>query len=126
MKLLIGMVVLAVLGLAGVAFGMALDNNRAPRSVRVNVDVFEGAITNVAVAVGDVQGVGVYDWNCTDIGAGRTRCDGGVQTEEYGILNFTYAHKMAEAPCIGQGDQLRVTILDTGGQALVERRNELR
>ena len=123
MKLLIGIVVLAGLSLAGVVIGIALNDTSAARSASGKMDVFQGAITNVAVDVGEVQGVGAYDWNCTDIGGGRTQCDGGVRTEEYGILNFNYAHKMEEAPCIAPGDQLRVTILDSKGQALVERRN---
>ncbi len=123
MKQLIAMVVLAGLGLAGVVIGRALDDTSAPRTVSGKVDVFQGAITNVAVDVGEVQGVGAYDWNCTDVGGGRTQCDGGVRTEEYGILNFNYVHKMDEAPCIAAGDQLRVTILDSKGRALVERRS---
>jgi len=122
-KLLIGIVVLAGLSLVGVVIGIALNDSHPPGSVSRKVDVFEGAITNVAVAVGEVQGVGAYDWNCTDIGGGRTQCDGGVRTEEYGTLNFNYVHQMEEAPCIAPGDQLRVTILDSKGQALVERRN---
>ena len=123
MKLLVGIVGLAGLSMMGVVIGIALNDSRPPGGVSRQVDVFEGAITNVTVAVGEVQGVGAYDWNCTDIGGGRTQCDGGVRTEEYGILNFNYVHQMEEAPCIAPGDQLRVTILDSKGQALVERRN---
>lgn len=123
MKLLIAIVVLGVLGLVGVVIGLALDDTSPARSASGKADVFQGVITNVAVDVGEVQGIGAYDWNCTGIDGGQTQCDGGMRTEEYGILNFNYVHKMEETPCIAPGDRLRVTILDTKGQALVERRN---
>lgn len=84
-------------------------------------DKFEGKITNTKVALGEYPGTGAYDRNCKSIGGGITNCHGGIQTQEFGLLDFNYEHNMAVQPCIAPGDKVLVTILDNSGRATVQR-----
>ncbi len=86
-----------------------------------DLNVFEGRITNVKVSPGRVEAVSVYDRNC--VGNVITECDGGVKTEEYGVLNFHYKHDMAIQPCIHMfgPEKMIVEILDSNGNARVIR-----
>src|SRR3989304_5863190 len=62
-------------------------------------NVFTGRITNVKVSPGTIEGTSVYDRNC--LGSHTlTECDAGIETEEYGGLNFHYQHNMMIQPCI--------------------------
>ncbi len=84
-------------------------------------EVFEGVITTPGIGLGRFKGMGVYDMNCRPVGRGLTNCDGGIKTEEYGILNFNYTHNMGTAPCINRGDLLEVEVLNDTGKARVVR-----
>lgn len=84
-------------------------------------DLFSGVITNIETSPGNLSGIGVYDRTCKRIGNGLTRCDAGIKTKEYGVLNFNYIHDMAVKPCIVSGDKLKVEILDSNGTADVRR-----
>ena len=53
------------------------------------------------------------------IGNGLSQCDAGIQTEK-GLLNFNYKHNMDLQPCIAEGDNLKVEILE-GGKVIVTR-----
>lgn len=83
--------------------------------------LFEGTITNAKVSPGTFVGLGIYDKSCVDVGNGLTRCDAGIKTEEYGILNFNYLHNMRANPCIARGDRLNVEIVDSSGTARVQK-----
>jgi len=85
-------------------------------------DVFRGMISNMAVQPGTLQGMGVYDRSCKMLGNGLTACDAGIQTEEYGLLNFKYQHNMQQQPCLAPNDLVAVRILDAQGNAEIERR----
>ena len=83
---------------------------------------FEGKITNVKVSPGIIEGTSAYDRNC--IGTHMwTECDGGIETKEYGVLNFHYTHNMMEEPCIHMSgpEKFVVEILDSNGAAKVYR-----
>jgi len=84
-------------------------------------DLFNGNITNLKTSPGNLTGIGVYDHTCKDVGNGLTKCDAGIKTKEYGVLNFNYVHNMAIEPCIVSGDKLKVEILDLKGTARVQR-----
>jgi len=85
------------------------------------VNVFEGRITNAQVSPGRIEGTSAYDRNC--IGDIITECDGGIKTEEYGLLNFHYSHEMSTQPCIHMfgPEKMIVEILDSSGNAKVIR-----
>ena len=84
-------------------------------------NVFEGRITNVKVGPGRIEGTSAYDRNC--VGDKITECDGGIKTEEYGVLNFHYKHDMAKQPCIHMfgPEKMIVEILDSSGNVKVIR-----
>ena len=84
-------------------------------------DLFKGTITNIKVSPGNLSGIGVYDKTCVRVENGLTRCDAGIKTEKYGVLNFNYIHNMAIEPCIASGNKLKVEILDSNGTARVQR-----
>ncbi len=84
-----------------------------------NANSFKGVITNMKLEPQKIDGKGVYDKSCNMIGSGLTQCDAGIQTEK-GLLNFNYKHNMAIQPCIAEGDNLQVEILE-GGEAIVTR-----
>ena len=84
-------------------------------------DVFEGVITNMKVSPGTLNGAGVYDKSCISIGNGLTKCDAGIKTDEYGILNFNYIHNMGIKPCIAPGDKLSIKVTNSDGSAIVQR-----
>ena len=80
---------------------------------------FKGVITNMKLEPQTLEGKGVYDKSCNMIGDGLTQCDAGIQTEK-GLLNFNYKHNMDLQPCIAEGDNLKVEILE-GGKVIVTR-----
>lgn len=90
-------------------------------SMAVATETLEGVITTPGVKPGIYNGLGVYDMNCKGIGGGLTSCDGGIKTEEYGVVNLSYIHNMSAVPCINYGDRLRLEILDASGRARVIR-----
>ena len=96
-----------------------LKNNKKS-SVQSN-DLFSGTITNIKTIPGNLSGLGVYDKTCKKIEKELTKCDAGIKTKEYGILNFNYVHNMKLEPCIDSGDKLKVEILDLNGTAKVWR-----
>src|SRR3990172_4834841 len=73
-----------------------------------DIDVFEGYITTENVTPGKFSGVGIFDKDCISLGkTGLTQCQAGIETKEYGLLNFgPYIHYMEKVGCIGPGDQL--------------------
>ncbi len=83
-------------------------------------DIFNGRLTNIELSPQILTGRGVYDRSCAAMGNGLTNCDAGIQTEK-GILNFNYKHDMAVQPCIAEGDELEVEIVDREGNAKVKR-----
>ncbi len=90
-----------------------------------DINVFEGKITNVKVSPGRIEGTSAYDRNC--VGSPVTECDGGIKTEEYGVLNFHYRHDMAAQPCIHMfgPENFIVEILDSNGNARVIRTQDV-
>ncbi|MBI5392124.1 hypothetical protein HZB00_03935 [Candidatus Woesearchaeota archaeon] len=84
-------------------------------------DIFSGKISNKAVEPGIINGFGVYDKSCIMGNDGLTSCDAGIQTKEYGLLNFKYRHNMQQEPCIAPKDALLVKILDSEGNAQVQK-----
>lgn len=93
-----------------------IDSEREPQG-----SVFEGVIDNADVKPGTINGVGAYDRSCRDAGNGLTQCDGGIVTDEYGLLNFSYTHDMHADPCIAPDQLFVVEILDDSGTAVVKR-----
>lgn len=88
---------------------------------KTNGDIFTGKISNVAVKPGTIKGIGLYDRSCKMMSNGLTACDAGIQTEEYGSLNFKYQHNMQQQPCLAPNDIVMVQILDERGNAKVQR-----
>ncbi len=84
-------------------------------------DKFDGKITNAKVTTGEYEGKGVYDRSCQSIGGGLTNCHAGIDTTEFGVIDFNYEHNMAVKPCIAPGDKVLVTVLDASGKATVQR-----
>ena len=94
---------------------------KSDKNSSVPGDLFEGTITNMKTSPGNLSGIGMYDKTCKNIGNGLTRCDAGIKTKKYGVLNFNYAHNMAVEPCIESGNKLKVEILNSNGTARVWR-----
>ena len=123
------MPVLAVLLALGLLLGNAghfiqsigTNNHTMSRQNTSEENAFEGTITNQKISIGTFDGVGAYDRNCVDAGNGLTKCDAGIKTEEYGVLNFSYIHNMMTDPCIKPGDTVKVKILDNTGSVTVQR-----
>ncbi len=116
--IMIGLFALGGLGM--MSFGSF--NKEGTNHVNMNkpqMSLFKGTITNIKTSPGNVSGMGVYDRTCKQIGNGLTRCDAGIRTEKYGILNFNYIHNMEAEPCIVSGDKLQVEILDSNGTARI-------
>ena len=119
--------VLIGLGIAAVLiFGVVLVYPRSSDAT-ANVilepkgDIFTGKISSPAVTPGTYKGMGVYDRSCNMQPGGLTSCDGGITTDEFGVLNFKYTHNMQQQPCIAPNDILVVTVLDNQGNAKVQR-----
>lgn len=106
------------LGNTGVTSSASAVESHHPAAVS---SVFEGAITNKKVTPGKITGLGAYDRNCVAIGNGLTDCHAGINTNEYGVLDFNYQHNMDKDPCIVPGDNVVVEILDAEGHARVTR-----
>ena len=123
----IGVIVLLVGLVAFVGYKLyAPKTGYATYKAPTDLKVFEGKITNVKVSPGKIDGTSVYDRNC--IGQTITECDGGIKTEEYGVLNFHYFHDMAIQPCIHEmgTERVIVDILDSDGNAKVIRTQDVR
>lgn len=86
-----------------------------------DLNVFEGKITNIKVSSGRIEGTSVYDRSC--VGSPITQCDGGIKTDEYGVLNIRYQHDMSIQPCIHMygSEKMIVEILDSDGNARIIR-----
>ncbi len=98
-------------------------NNEKNSHLR-RADLFEGKITNIKTFPGNLSGIGIYDKTCKKIGNELTRCDAGIKTKKYGVLNFNYIHNMEIKPCITSGNELYIDILDSNGTAKVWRINK--
>lgn len=121
---ILSLAVLAAVGLAYVVWALGTPNSPTGNSLENVVargDLFEGKITNKNVVAGRIAGVGEYDRNCASVAGGLTNCHAGVRTKEYGVLDFNYVHDMAKKPCIAPGHKVIVDILDSGGNAKVQR-----
>lgn len=110
-------IVLGILLIGMIIFGSFKTGNAIKEDV--NKNSFKGVITNINLEPQKIDGKGVYDKSCNMIGNGLTQCDAGIQTEK-GLLNFNYKHNMAAQPCIAEGDNLKIEILE-GGEAIVTR-----
>ena len=113
-----------LVGITEIAISVFSSGNVATGNVILPTgkDILEGKITNIQVSPGIVEGVSAYDRNCVGTHM-LTECDGGIRTEEYGVLNFHYSHNMMEEPCIHMNgpEKLFVEILDSSGTAKVYR-----
>lgn len=117
----------AVLVVGGIATGVItvghVDPAAEPSNDADSADsVFDGEIDNVDVEPMIVTGEGVYDRNCVPVDPedqplSVVTCDAGIETDEYGVLNFHYEHDMSEDPCIGPSDHIEVEIHDEEGTA---------
>ena len=122
-------IVIALIALVGIAYAIwaagTLKNDTptgdATTNVVANGILFEGKITNKNVEPMTIEGVGVYDRNCVMMSNGLTNCHGGIKTDKYGVLDFNYQHDMAKEPCIAPNEKLVVTILDSAGNAKVQK-----
>ena len=115
--------------IAGVGLGYTLlnaqgqgaqGNQSASGQLASDPNYFAGNVTTSGIPAGTYNGTGVYDHNCLPIGNGMYSCDAGIQTKDYGTIDFAYKHNMMIKPCIGPGDTLTVTI-GNGGAATVSR-----
>jgi len=125
-KNIIPAVLVAAIGLAYVvwAVGTPSGNNSEGDSldgVNPTGDLFEGKITNKNVVPGKMMGTGVYDKSCVSIGGGLTNCHAGIKTDKYGVIDFNYEHDMAKKPCVAPNQKVVVEILDSAGNARVQR-----
>ena len=118
-------IIAVLIGVLGVLlFQMYMPKSNMTADIVQNVqneNIFEGKVTNVKVTPGRVVGFTTYDANC--IGDTITQCDAGIDTSEYGELNFHYSHNMATKPCLhmfGQ-EKVIVDILNEQGDAKVIR-----
>jgi hypothetical protein len=113
--------VLLLLVLGAIAIFFSTPGGASGKVISSGKDFFEGTITNAKVSPGTLNGVSAYDRNC--VGQPITQCDAGIQTKEYGLLNFHYAHNMAIQPCINENgpEKVVVEILDSNGAARVYR-----
>ena len=115
--------IIAVVSLVLLIGGIALlaGSSFTSNAISSNKDFLEGTITNIEVSPGKFEGISTYDRNC--VGQPITECDGGINTEEYGELNFHYSHDMSVQPCIHMHgpEKLMIEILDSSGAARVYR-----
>ena len=119
---MIAILVLIVLLVGAVAFLISTPTNTpTDRVISTQGNVIEGKITNVKVSPGTLEGISAYDRNC--VGQPITECDGGIETEKYGLLNFHYSHDMSKVPCIHMHgpEKLTIEIIDSDGTAKVYR-----
>lgn len=121
-------IILAAIALVGVAYviwAAGTLKNDSPAGDATNIVanglLFQGKITNKNVEPMTIDGVGVYDRNCVMMSNGLTNCHGGIKTDKYGVLDFNYQHNMAKEPCIAPNEKLVVTILDSAGNAKVQK-----
>ncbi len=95
-------------------------------------DLFKGVITNMQnisnVELGKkFYGIGVYDRNCVQVGTSPAtgnpivNCHAGINTTEYGLLDFNHEHDYYKNPCIIEEEKVVITILDSQGNAEVQR-----
>lgn len=122
----IAIAALAMLGIAYAIWAVGAPSNNAPTAnsldnLVANGDIFLGKITNKNVEPGKLSGVGEYDRNCVSVAGGLTNCHGGIKTSKFGVIDFNYEHDMAKKPCIALGEKVVVEILDSDGNARVQR-----
>lgn len=122
-KTIIIVIAISLVSIIGTIIGFSSINQPTGNAILPRGKAtFEGNITNVEVSPGVIEGTSAYDRNC--VGTHMwTECDGGINTKEYGVLNFHYAHNMMEEPCIQMNgpEKLIVEILDPNGTAKVYR-----
>lgn len=119
-------VVIAAIGLAYVVWAVGTpgsSNSQGDSLDGLNPagDLFEGKITNKNVEPAKLIGTGVYDKSCVSAGGGLTNCHAGIKTDKYGVLDFNYVHDMAKKPCIAPNQKVVVEILDSAGNARIQR-----
>ncbi len=120
-KIIISLAVVVVLAL-GVVLVYPRDTQASGNTVlEPKGDLFTGKISSPSVSPGKYKGMGVYDRSCNMRPDGLTSCDGGITTEEFGVLNFKYTHNMQQQPCLAPNDIVVVTVLDKEGNAKVQR-----
>ena len=85
------------------------------------LNIFTGKITGAKFIPGTVEGLTTYDANC--IGQQTVQCDAGIDTKEYGVLNFHYSHSMAVQPCLHMfgPEKVSLEILNLDGDAKITR-----
>ncbi|VVB59979.1 Uncharacterised protein [uncultured archaeon] len=121
-------IVIAAIVLVGIVYAVwavgTLKNDvptgNVPKIPTATGDLFDGKITNKNVAPVKLEGTGVYDRNCVSIGNGLTDCHAGIKTD-MGVLDFNYQHDMVRKPCIAPNDKVVVEILDSSGNAKVQK-----
>ncbi len=121
-------IIIAAIVLVGIVYavwavGTLKDNTPTGDLSKIPVAngiLFEGKITNKNVAPMKLEGTGVYDRNCVMVGNGLTDCHAGIKTD-LGVLDFNYRHDMARNPCIAPNEKLVVEILDSSGNAKVQK-----
>lgn len=74
------------------------------------VDVFSGRINKSDITQIALHGRITYDRNCLPVEGGLTRCDAGIKTSQYGVINFNYTHNMREEPCLIDGDKVLLKV----------------
>lgn len=82
-------------------------------------DAFAGTLTEgvestepLSVDPGIYEGRVVYDRSCNSVGDGLLGCDGGIETEELGTVNFYYEHDMQQKPCLVPEQQVVFEVKD--------------
>lgn len=125
-KNVVSLAILAILLIAYMAWALGTPSTATPadesaENIVAGGDLFEGKITNKNVVAGRIVGVGEYDRNCVSVGDGLTNCHAGIKTSKYGVLDFNYVHDMAKKPCIAPGNKVVVDIIDSSGNAKVQK-----
>jgi len=123
----------ALVGLAGCSSQSSSSPSRDSNESQFEVDrdgydgdAFAGSLTEgvestepAAVEPGIYEGEVVYDRSCESVGDGLTGCDGGIDTEELGTVNFYYEHDMHQKPCLAPDQQVVLEVTDE--RAVVQR-----
>ncbi len=120
-KKYIAIIIAAIVLVGGIAIWNVNKPDQLTGGVVLRGESFKGVISNTAVTPMTIKGMGVYDRSCIMGVDGLTSCDAGVQTQEFGVLNFKYRHNMVTQPCIAPNDLVQVRILDDKGNAEIQR-----
>jgi hypothetical protein len=83
------------------------------QNIQDNVNIFSGQINQPNLESVVLYGGITYDRNCIPVEGGLTRCDAGVKTNDYGVINFNYTHNMREEPCLMPGNKVLLKVQDS-------------